>query len=248
LFSKFRHFLLADDIDETAVIFMTESHSDSEAYAIKKLMIEHAVLAAGIPNSLPEYRTLPTYSTWFGKKMPMDMEVCVLTNALNFIFTYKLPLSIQDTASIKFIREVIQKKHYTRPFTIARQYPNSCTILYHVARLIEHHNVPGLSDIKEELIMDLKEEMNKKHSYFEKILLCNSLLRLGEKNVVQPVTPLNIKKETRKFYFFTANFLLSSRSKLAWKLAKYNWCQLKFHCEAYYYCLLLENQLLRKTN
>ena len=132
-FSKFRKFRIPDDIDDTSIIYLSSDHPIEEVETLKERMIQHANLSKlKIKNTFKKYRDLKAYSTWFGKKMPIDFDVCVLTNTLNFIYKYKLPLNEYDSASIKFIQSVLlADEHIKKPFYVARHYRKTSVILYH---------------------------------------------------------------------------------------------------------------------
>ncbi|MGH2644726.1 MAG: hypothetical protein ACRDE2_12305, partial [Chitinophagaceae bacterium] len=74
---------LPDDLDDTSIFWLSMNPSDSLVRLIKELMGLHANdETMKIRNTYKKYRRYPAYSTWFGKKMPVDFDFCVLCNVL----------------------------------------------------------------------------------------------------------------------------------------------------------------------
>ena len=74
---RFNHFKIPDDIDDTAMIYLTKPHSQEEAKWLQDKLITHSNLyKQQIKNTFPEYQNLKAYSTWFGKNMHKHQIQC----------------------------------------------------------------------------------------------------------------------------------------------------------------------------
>ncbi len=166
LFRHFEHFRIPDDVDDTAFVYLTSNPEKEEILWLKEKLKLHANGSKQwIRNTYPEYQKLKAYSTWFGKNMYIEFDVCVLSNLLYFIFKNDLPLNEHDEASLEYIRSVIATDRYLDvPFRCAHQYPRTPLIIYHVSRLIAAFDPDHLKPIREKLIEDtiqlLKETKN----------------------------------------------------------------------------------------
>jgi hypothetical protein len=247
-FSKFKKFRIPDDIDDTSILYLSSDHSIEEVESLKNRMILHANLSKlKIKNTFKKYKDLKAYSTWFGKKMPIDFDACVITNALCFVYKYNLPLNEYDSASIRFVQSVIlADEHVKYPYYIARHYRKTSVILYHVARLISNYDVPGLSEQKPKIIADIQQELCRSNNYMEKVLLSTSLLKLGVETPPIEISIEKVHKEYKKFNFFVAN-MLTSENSFAWWLSRYSVFHLGYRSEAYYLALLLEYNVHKQS-
>lgn len=240
LFSKYDYFRLADDADCTALIYLVNGASDYDAIYLKSKLLHHAKTPAGISNNtLPHYRRLKLYSTWFGKNIPVEPDLCVLCNLLYLVFEKRLLLNEYDIDCIKFICSVIRRnEHKTHPFRAAPYYPNTCIILYHVARLLTVTKHPALLQLREKLRKDILQKLLENIHPMERIILNTSLMWLGETVSVQK---LEMPSNT-DFPWFIAGMLTSVNNPLARKLAPLALFHIQFSCEAYMKTLFFEYQ------
>src|SRR5690606_6873108 len=99
---------LPDDVDDSAIIYLTKPHSKEDAVWLKEELIKHANLSKKqIQNTLSGYKNLKAYTTWFGKNMYLEFDFCVLCNAMYFVHHYNLPYSEHDRATINYLKNVI---------------------------------------------------------------------------------------------------------------------------------------------
>lgn len=238
LFSKYDYFRLADDADCTALIYLVNSVSDYDTIYLKSKLLYHATTPAGISsNTLRHYRRLKLYSTWFGKNIPVESDLCVITNLLYLVFEKKLLLNEYDMDCIKFICSVIQNdEHKTQPFRIAPYYPKTSIILYHIARLMTIAKNPALLQLRQKLRKDIFQKLLENIHPMEKIILNTSLMWLGETVSIQ-----NLKMpEKRDFPWFIAGMLTSVNNPLTRVLAPLPLFHIQFYCEAYMKTLYME--------
>lgn len=91
---------LPDDFDDTVILLWAQEVSMERASAIHDTMQLFAnTKGKTVQNTLTAFETLPAYSTWFGKKMPIDFDMAVLCNVLSFVNAYDLPWTRSDSAS-----------------------------------------------------------------------------------------------------------------------------------------------------
>ncbi|CAG5069632.1 hypothetical protein DYBT9623_02368 [Dyadobacter sp. CECT 9623] len=241
IFHRYEHFRIPDDIDDTAFIYLTTERSKEELVWLKEKLAMHSNGAKQwIRNTYPEYRRLKAYSTWFGKNMYVEFDVCVLSNMLYCLFDSQLPLNEHDEASLEYIRSVIATDRYRQvPFRCAHQYPRTPLIIYHVARLIAAFSPPALESVKAKLIRDTQHLLSTTTSDMDKVILSTALLRLGEKPARVPVENFTAKNFDG-FVFFIAGLLTAYENPLLYKLSVLPLFHMYWLCEAHCWTLLAE--------
>lgn len=253
ILSRFKHFKLAEDADDTVIITMTLHDISSERINnIRDELVRFSNLnrkrVKGIGS---QYSKLPVYGTWFGSGgMPIEIEICVLCNILYFTFINKLELKDQDKASIEFIRIAINNKDLVNnSFQISGMYPEPAVILYHITRLCSVMEEPRRYFDTERLIETIKYQLAKSKSLLERVILSTSLMNLGQEAeaVVWALEDDILTKDFRSFPFFIAPMLSGSSNKILALLKKSSAFHILFRCEAFYYTLLLEYEILVKS-
>lgn len=238
---------LPDDLDDTSVLWLSEDTPDSIVRLVKELMALHAngQHAHWIRNTYRDYRDLPAYSTWFGVKMPIDFDFCVLCNVLYFVYHYRLPLNAHDSASIELLRRMIVSSEYiTAPAYISPHYGRTPLLLYHAARLLGAFSIPALDTLKPRLLTEAKHCYARAGSWLDSVLLSTAVMRLGGEPL--PVPPMDDAAGIWKTSFFVASF--SALMPDVWKRLLLNNQLIKYYffCPAYRYTLYLENLVLRR--
>jgi len=249
LFSKSQS--LPDDCDDTVMILMAQSSSDSVAQSVHQHMQQFVNnKAKKITNTFPEYQQVGAYSTWLGYKMPVDFDICVLSNVLYFVQQYNLEWSAADSASLYLIEDIIRtRKHSMYANYVSPHYATLPNILYHISRLMELKPIPSLDRLKPQLIEEAKRELTSASTFMDKVILSTSLLRW---NVVPPdiieekTTSLIDLIEDEKFYFFIAS--MASFLPDTWKkrITNLKVGTFYYYCPAYNNLLLLENLIWQK--
>jgi hypothetical protein len=245
LFRHFEHFRIPDDVDDTALVYLTSNPGPQELQWLKEKLPQHANgTRQWIKNTYPEYRRLRAYSTWFGKNMYIEFDACVLSNLLYCVFEHDLPLNQHDHDSLTYIRSVIETDRYrTEPFRCAHQYPRTPLIIYHVARLIAAFNPSEVSSIRPKLIQDAQLLLSKTTHPLDRVLLATSLLRLGERPPRLAVEDYS-STDFRGFFFFIAGLLTAYEHPLLYRLAGTPLLHMRWECEAHNWALLAEYQSL----
>lgn len=241
LFHRFDHFRIPDDIDDTAMVYLTANPSPEIQRWLKSKLGQHAngSQPQRIQNTYPEYRTLRAYSTWFGKHMGVDFDACALSNVLYCIYQYDLPRDQHDTDSLTYLRSIVESgKYVAEPFRCAPHYARPSLIIYHLARLIGAFPIPELAPIRPRLIADAHEELAKATNRIEQMMLATALMRLGES---APAVSLdNLEPDLNAFHFFIAGLLTAYEQPLLRRFADQLIVQMRWQCEAHSLALVVE--------
>ncbi|MCE7040684.1 hypothetical protein [Dyadobacter sp. CY312] len=245
IFRRYEHFRIPDDIDDTAFVYLTTNPTQEELQWLKDKLALHANGSKQwIRNTYPEYRSLPAYSTWFGKNMYIEFDVSVLCNMLYCICKYELPINRHDEASLQYIRSVIETDRYlTVPFRCAHQYPRTALIIYHVSRFLAEFDPELLSGVKKKLITDTIGLLEKTESKMDRVILSISLMRFGIKPERIPVESFT-KDDFKGFYFFIAGLLTAYENPLLYRLSNSPLVHMHWICEAHCWVLLFEYETL----
>lgn len=238
LFHRFDHFRLPDDADDTVMIYLLQSHTPEEAEWLHQKLSQHANHSKQvIRNTFPAYQHLKAYSTWFGKKMYLEFDACVLSNVLYFVYQYQLPLNQHDSDSLAYIKDVILSDRYrSHPFQVAHQYPRTPLIIYHVSRLMAAFEVAELELCRKKLIEDTLALLKGALHQLDRMLLSTSLRRLG----IVPDAFAEGEKSNQDFYFFIGGFLTAYENPMLYRMAALPFFHVRWHCEAHEWALEAE--------
>jgi len=237
---------LPDDMDDTVIILLAQQSSDSIAKRVHQIMAGYANgQKKSINNTYTALQHLPAYSTWFGNKMPVDFDICVLSNILYFVQQYQLPWQAADSASLEWMVQVIEAdKYLSEPDFVSPHYQRTPVILYHLSRLMQAGNIPALKKLQPRLEQAaLKAWENSKH-VMDATLLHTALMRWGvqipyEKQMQHQEWQSQITDGA--FCFFIAN--MSSMLPRVFKktIGSSGAGTFYYSCDAYNYALILEN-------
>ena len=251
LMHRFRHFQLPDDIDDTALVYLThhggpaQPSPDDLLFLTKKLAQHANGSQLAVRNTFPEYRSLRAYSTWFGKNMPIEFDACALANMLGCVYTCGLPLDIHAQDSLTLLADLISTGRYrTDPFRAAPNYARPAIIAYHIARLIACHDPEILRPVRAKLIADMRAEVGQATHPMEQILWATSLLRLGE--AVSDVPLDGLEARFSDFSFFIAGMLSAYEQPWLHHWAHHPFWHIRWRCDAHCRVLLLEYLVLKR--
>lgn len=242
---------LPDDFDDTVMILMALNVSDSIANQVHQLM-QGFVNGNDkkIRNTFDEYKNFPAYSTWFGKKMPLDFDVSVLTNVLYFVQEYHLKWTVSDSAILHLIAKVIEDKKYLEsPSGVSPHYNRTPVILYHLSRLMQIQPIPTLEKYKLELIQATQKQLKNASSFMDQTILSTALLRWGvnpDSNTIKTDQSLLDLIDDPEFVFFIANMSSMLPNPAKDMVGRIGIGKFAYYCEAYNICLLLENIIWQK--
>jgi hypothetical protein len=237
----FEKFKLPDDIDTTSIAQLVEPIQKKEAFKTKQAICAHANLVnKRIKNGHPQFYHLKAYSTWFGENMPIEFDICVLSNYLLWLNFYGFEHNEYDKASIHLIEQNIEQSLYFKsPFKSAPEYPKTAIILYHLARVIS--TTPYLQKQKDKVVQDLKYEFKNTQNQFFKMITSSSLLKLGIKT--KQLSPHQLSPYFTKQWWFTAGLLSVYSYPIIQTIAPKNAFHFRFYCPAFNLSLLLENMV-----
>ena len=242
---------LPDDFDDTVILLWAQEVSRERAAAIHDTMQLFAnTNGKTVKNTLSAFETLPAYSTWFGKKMPIDFDMAVLCNVLSFVNAYDLPWTRSDSASLQLITTAIQNNwHIRKANFIAPHYAKPAVILYHIARLLntgKQQNMEGLMALKPSLLQSTDSLLAISKDPLETVLLQSARLQFGGiTGDVQASQTVDAAIIEQSFYpFFIANMASMLPSPLKRPLSKLAFAKFEYRCPAYNLALLWENKHL----
>ncbi len=245
VFRHFEHFRIPDDIDDTAMVYLTTEPTLAEQQWLKNKLSQHANGSTrySIRNTYPDYQSLQAYSTWFGKNMGIDFDACALSNILYCIYQYDLPRNQHDIDSLTYLRLVVVSGRYvSEPFRCAPHYARTSLIIYHLARLIAAFDIPELESVRPRLIDDAYREMANATNRVEKLMLATALTRLGEPLPAIPI--YGIEQDINTFHFFIAGLLTAYEQPLLRCFADRPLMQMHWQCEAHSWALVAEYLLV----
>lgn len=236
---------LPDDLDDTAILWLSMDPPDSVARLVKDLMGFHANGMQGwVRNTYRSYRHLPAYSTWFGVKMPADFDFCVLCNVLYFVCAHELSFNAHDSASVRLLNQMIVRRQYLdHAAYISPHYGRTPVLLYHISRLLASYSIPALDSLKPQLLLDARRAYSHSDNWMDSLLLSTSVLRLGGA-ALPPPARLNPGFRQADPTFFVASF--SAYLPGLWKklLLHNQMIKYYFSCPAYRVVLYMENLIL----
>ncbi len=238
-----RSHALPDDLDDTSILLSGLDLPDSSARRVKALM--EACARGAFHNSYRRYKRMGAYSTWFGKKMPPDMDASVLCNVLYWVCRSGLPWSRTDSASIRVLRDLLVRGRIESDAAYASpHYARSPVVIYHYARLMSV--CPALDSVKPLLIGQAAAAL-KTAVGLDRVLLSTALLRLGVPvSQLAPVT-VDLRDEDARFVFFIASFSDYFRNPFRRIFLHTPLFRYEFRCKAYNRFLLLEYLLVREA-
>jgi hypothetical protein len=258
-FNKFRRFKLAEDADDTAYVYLTNPHSVKQAQWLKNKLMLHANGVGGkfIRHTFKELKKNQAYSVYFGEKMLIEFDLCVLTNVLLFNHFYDLPTEKNDVDVIRYLTTVIDKDlHISHPHIVSTCYPTFGQIVYHMTRAIATTKIPELVALSAKLIDDMVAQIVSTTCHMEKMMILISLHRLKFDDAAklslyaQELRMEDIKSAS----FFYTSPLLTRNSFVLRDLLRYDFFKFfsfRAKCEAYNLALIFEYemiQLISKTN
>jgi hypothetical protein len=238
---RFNHFKIPDDIDDTAMIYMTLPHTKEDTKWLQNKLISHSNnYRQQIKNTFPAYKNLNAYSTWLGKDMYIEFDACALSNMIYCQLHFGLELDEHGQDSIKYIQQTILSNQYIeQPFRVAHQYARTPLIMYHVMRLMNKFHIPELEICREKLENDILYYLQKKHlSFWDRIIL---EITIKNKNVVEVKPTVELLNNVDSNYpFFIAGLLTAYENSLLYKLSSSKLFHINWTCEAHSLTLLAE--------
>ncbi len=240
---------LPDDFDDTVILLWAAEIAKERASAIHDTMQLYAnTKVKTVKNSLAAFKNLPAYSTWFGKKMPIDFDMAVLCNVLSFVNAYDLQWTASDSASLQLITTAIQNNwHVTKADFIAPHYAKPAVIMYHIARLLhagKQQNISELRALTPALLQTTDSLLAISIDPLEKVLLSSARVQFGGISNITSQTPDQAAIEQSKYPFFIANMASMLPNPVKRPLSKIGVAKFEYRCPAYNLALIWENKHL----
>lgn len=244
ILSKWNRLLLADDLDDTSLIYLTLNNPQNDSLLKEKIAFFTHDSTKKIKSADKKYRNYKAYYTWFGKKMKQDFDICVLSNILLFVFEKDLPVNKYDIESMNLIKEMIMNNdHFNEPHLISSWYKKNAIILYKLSRILSKEKHEILNSLIPKAIDDLKKQLVLSENKMEKILILSSLARLNQSMPFFKEFK-NVSTDFEDFIFFDLNYFFAQPIGVKKVIGNHNFGGYK--CEAYYQTLLLEYLCLYK--
>jgi hypothetical protein len=240
---------LPDDFDDSVILLWAQEVSRERAAVVHDSMQLYAnSKVKTVKNTLAPFKNLPAYSTWFGKKMPIDFDMAVLCNVLSFVNTYDLQWTPSDSASLQLITTAIDNKwHLNKADFIAPHYAKPAVIMYHIARLLtagNQQNIQTLIALKTTLLKQTDSLLAISKDPLEAILLNTARVQFGGITNITSQTLDQAAIEQSKYPFFIANMASMLPSPVKRPLSKLAFAKFEYRCPAYNLALLWENRYL----
>ncbi|MBV9989469.1 MAG: hypothetical protein JO301_17445 [Chitinophagaceae bacterium] len=242
---------LPDDLDDTVIMLLAENADSSTAKAVHELMQGYINNPSKkVHNTFKDYRGIGAYSTWFGQKMPVDFDICVLSNVLYFVQAYNLRWTAADSASLVLIEKILaDRKHVSAAGYVSPHYSKLPNILYHLSRLMALKPIPSLERFRPQLIEDAKNALLNADTFMDEVILSTALLRWGvDPPALKPRMANSLQElvEEEKFSFFIANMAAMLPDPLKQWMGGAGVGKFYYFAPAYNNVLLLENLVWRQ--
>lgn len=252
IFKHFDHFRIPDDIDDTALVYLTLPHSKEDVRWLKEKVKLHSPPApkGGVASILTLRIREFVYSTWFGKNMPIEHDACALCNLMYLFERHQLPHNTYDEAVFAFLREVIlEEKYINDTFEVAHNYATTPLIIYHYARLLGDFEILQLEICREKLIRKTLQLLDSEVSIMNQVILETSLMKLDKnKTIINYQSSMGeVSFDKQPFTYFIAGLLSSYQNPILYALAPLKITQMQWTCEAHELVLVLENTVHRAT-
>jgi hypothetical protein len=183
LMRRFDHFRLPDDIDDTALVFLTDNSLKSKFEFLSEHLNQHKH-----PSGV--------FNTWFGKNMPLEIDICANINMLILFYKNGHQEDIIAKEVLNLLIVSIERIVKT-PFILSRHYGHPILILYHYARFMYLFPNTILKTFTSRLVEITTQLLSQNLSYGFRMLAETSLLKWGEKR-----KKLNIEPDFKNFYTF----------------------------------------------
>ena len=251
--SKNKKYQPTDDTDDTSIAYRALDHGKDMAMEAKSLIqkMANGQRDRWCKRSLKKYRRFLAYNTWIGsEQLYVDLDICVIANALCFFEKYDLPLSTQDEQSILLIEQTILDGAYLKKkWAIAAWYPFEAVIFYQLSEILGSSKFTFSEKVLEIFKNDLSDHFAKTSKSIELFLLEIAQRNIGietERSEKGNRDLENILQKARKFSYGVIPLLHPFEGKFFQKLSSLKLFQLRYQCDAQVLTIYLENILLEK--
>lgn len=230
ILKHFNNFHLANDADDTALAYDLLNPPKTEFENLQKILATYTNTNQKILTHLYfGLENQPAYSTWLGPKMPVEIDVVVLSNILKMQLQAGLKLDAYGQASWEVVKTIIFEGHYlNQPFFASPNYAKTEIIAYHVSKLIQYQ-LPDFKLVKTKLISDCILLLQKSKG-LKALILSNALNELGHYEL--PDFEIDTK-EFESYSYFLAGFLSTQSGWIYQKLAPKSFFHFKWKSPAH---------------
>ncbi len=242
---------LADDLDDTSIILAVLGIDDSTAENSHQLMQEFANgKYATVKNTYNQYKNIPAYSTWYGKKMPVDFDFGVHCNILSFVNKYQIKWQNADSATFRLLLDMMDSHiNYRTSRYISPYYHTSSILLYHIARLFESKPLEELEKRRHSLCLQASDIYNGSNNTLTKVVSLTTLYKLNESTIPNfelSASDITGDVNNTDFVYYTGHLfghLNNTIKAIANSMSSIT--QFKWYSSSFNDCLLLEYLILK---
>ena len=234
---------IPDDADDTVILLeATQASLQQKAQAWQYLQLFTANQQYWAKATLPAYSSYPAYSTWLGRGMPVDFDICVHANILRFAAKNQLPHTAADTATVALMAKMIANNHHiTHASIISPHYGHPAIIHYHLARLMQVSQWPALDSVKPKLVAFALQQWRWAQSTMEALLWQLALLHWGQPVNNEPPFAFRYQDlNNDPFPYFKANIAAYLPYARRRHLDSFKPITFYFYCPAFNHALLIE--------
>lgn len=234
-----------DDADDSVMIYQLQKRPAEEALWLKNHIDEYANGSrAWVSNCPEEYRELRAWCTFFCRDMPLGFDACVISNILFFNRLYDFEVNFKEQDSMHYLSLMLSNKdHLLRPQEVAPYYPETATILFHLARLLAFFQPEGLENRRKQVVRDVEKMLKKPLRKVERLLLEIAWLHLTA--TIPPVYTGRDRQDP--FAFFVLPLTQEYEGGFLRWLARRRLSHIRFACPAHEVALQLEKEILLRA-
>ena len=245
---------LPDDLDDTGIILSCLKLNDSAAITAHNQMQDFVNGEKNaINNTYKDYANIAAYSTWYGKKMPIDFDFGVHCNILSFVNQYNLKWTKADSATYKLLLNIIDDGYLnSQPKFISPYYATTPILIYHLARFMQTKKMVELESRKAYLIKIALQLLDQTDVFMEQIILQTSLIKFGYDNSLSTLKEDELHKllYLNEFSFYHGHLFAHLNKNIKRIASNLKATEFRWYCTAFNDALVLEYLILkhRKKN
>lgn len=239
---------LPDDADASVILLQAAAQPDSVVAAAHQYFQRFVANDTFPANStLPAYKHVGAYSTWLGRGMPVDFDVCVLANMLHFADRYQLAWSSADSASAGLMMQVINNREYlSHSAFMAPHYGVPSILIFHFAKWMTVDKNGWLLPWRQQLIYDAQKLLETTQSPLEVLLLQTAILQMGGLPSKKSIQFTSDHLAQDQFAFFRANIAAYLPVNLRKTMDNWDAISFRFYCPAFNFAILLQYLILEQ--
>jgi hypothetical protein len=211
---------LPDDYGNSALIQLARGMHPMDD-AVRTKMVSYALRSdrKDVADFPSEHRSRKVYEVWYADKMPQELDLVIMANALLFVLEKEYSLETPDLHTIDCLKAGINEKWcFKDPNSYSPYYRSSSIILYSLARVVAADRAGLLDAQRKELIRQLHLALGQAEHAIDTILIASSLYRLGESMTIS-LSQDQLLQDVGTFIYYT----YSSPTLIMRMLPSINW-------------------------